>query len=284
MQDEGELKTILLTNFIVWIARSAYIPVFIADVEIDGSTSHVQHFFGWPVKAITQEAALLYNHPTMTKSPTKVIAAKAKPPSPAKRKGKQLSLKDKLSKRTAVGPTLTMYAMHDITNTEVVLYTSGQADGFLATYKKYCDGLHRCDALESANFTGCFYRRLPNSADTIMKNPKGFWRMIIVRHPLDGVSTTETRAEGLAVLKKCFLSSEFSKFPPDDIETIDATDVDNPHALDLFFQDHDIVNIIKEQLDDAVLNDTFYATYTECATKLWSGTFYPSYARGLGFP
>jgi hypothetical protein len=177
-----------------------------------------------------------------------------------------------------------MYAMDDITNTEVVLYTSGQGDGFLHNYKKYCEGTHACAALEAANFTGCMNRRVPGSADTIMLNPKGYWRMLIVRHPFEGVSTPETRAEGLAVLKTCFLTTEFSRFPPDEIETIDATNVDDPHALDQFLQDHDIVNIIKEQIDEEVLNDKFYEAYTECARRLWSGNFYPAYARGLGFP
>jgi hypothetical protein len=220
----------------------------------------------------------------MSNTPTKAKATKAKPPSPARRKGKELSLKDKLSKKSASAPTLTIYGMEEITNTEVVLYTVGQGDGFLATYKKYCEGTHACAALEDANFTGCMNRRLPGSVDTIMLNQKGYWRMIIVRHPVGGISTPETRAEGLAVLKQCFLTREFSNFPPEDIETFDATNVDDPHALDLFLQDHDIVNIIKEQLDEAALNGTFYATYTERAMRLWSGNFYPSYARGLGFP
>jgi hypothetical protein len=169
-------------------------------------------------------------------------------------------------------------------HTEIYTYTVGQGDGFLATYNKYAEGNHPCKPLNDANFTGCMARRQPGTNGTIMKNPKGFWRKVIVRHPTEKNSTAETRAEGLAVLKKCFLSSEFSNFPPDSIETFDATDEENPHALDSFLQDSDIVEIVTKQIAEDELDEEFYASYTETAKRLWSGKYYPSFARGLGFP
>ena len=124
--------------------------------------------------------------------------------------------------------------------------------------------------LDNTYFNSLMNRRVAGSDNTIMVNHKGFWRKVIVRHPKDGLSTPETRAEGLAILKKCFLSKEFTQFPPDDIETIDATDVNNPKAMDMFLQDHDIIDIMKEQICDDDLNEEFCGKYNDCAMKIWS--------------
>jgi hypothetical protein len=219
----------------------------------------------------------------MTKAGAKASPAKAA--SPARRKGKQVSLKEKLSKQTANNATtLTAYGVHPILGTEIYLFTVGQNDGFLKIFGDYTKGTMACSSLEKGNFTSLFNRRVPVSDNTIMLGQKGFWRKVIVRHPVDGISTPETRAEGLAILKKCFLTTDFTKFPPQDIETMDATDVDNPKALDMFLLDNDIVDIIKEQIDMDDLNDDFYTDYYDCAKLIWSGTNYPAFALSLGFP
>ncbi len=49
-----------------------------------------------------------------------------------------------------------------------------------------------CEPLEKANFASCMNRRVPGSDNTIMLNQKGFWRNVIVGHPVDGLSTPET--------------------------------------------------------------------------------------------
>jgi hypothetical protein len=64
-----------------------------------------------------------------------------------------------------------------------------------------------------------------------------------------------------------FQSTTFTNYPPADIETIDATDVDNPKALDQFLTDHDIVNIIQEQLDEDDLDEDFYSKYPALLKK-----------------
>ena len=176
--------------------------------------------------------------------------------------------------------------MHDALGTTLYLYTCGpQSDGFLKkNFSDYTQGLKESKLLDNTYFNSLMNRRVAGSDNTIMVNHKGFWRKVVVRHPKDGLSTPETRAEGLAILKKCFLSKEFTQFPPDDIETIDATDVNNPKAMDMFLQDHDIIDIMKEQICDDDLNEEFYGKYNDCAMKIWSGTNYPAYARSLGFP
>jgi hypothetical protein len=71
-----------------------------------------------------------------------------------------------------------------------------------------------------------------------MLDNAGFWRKVLVSHPPGGVSTAETRAEGLAVLKAAFMSNNFTNYPPGDIETIDATDIENPMAHPVEIQVH----------------------------------------------
>jgi hypothetical protein len=169
--------------------------------------------------------------------------------------------------------------------TEIYSYTNGpNDDGFLKMISDYMQGTMKCDDLDDTGFTSLANRRVPGSENTIMLSRKGFWRKVIVRHPIDGESTPETRQEGLKILKKCFLSPVFTKYPPADIETNDDTDIDNPKPLDMFLQDHDIIDILKEQVDEDDLDVTFYSKFTQCAKNAWSTTHYPAYARSIGFP
>jgi hypothetical protein len=199
---------------------------------------------------------------------------------------KPATLQDRLKKQPGDAYTLTMYAMDPLLNTEIVLYTKGPDDAFLAKYKNYTEGTVPSDELEAANFTGCFNRRKLGPENLIMKDSKNdkFWRKVIIRHPRE-TSTTETRAEGLAVLKACFLTKKFSNFPPDTIETFDNTNEHDRHAIDQFLLDKDIVDIIKEHIHSADLTPEFYTSFPELARKLWSGTTFPDYAREtLGYP
>lgn len=219
---------------------------------------------------------------TMSKtSPARAKKTTGKAPSPRRRQspGKPASMDKKA--------TLTALAMHPAINLEIIIYSKGSDnDAFLNDIKNYFNGSVRSvDTLDEEHFKGCLVRKKLGTTDTILRDDKGFWRHVIVRHPVGGESTPETRARALEVLKASFLTKQFTQFPPDDIVTIDATDIDNLHSLDMYLLDRDIVNIINEQIDEADLNTDFYTTFQECACKLWSTTPYPNYARQtLGFP
>ena len=98
------------------------------------------------------------------------------------------------------------------------------------------------------------------------------------------LSTKQSRAHGLAVLSKFLNGTDNTKYPGPAIPTLDCTNESDPHALDMFFLDKDIVDIIQRVFDESDLNKDFYSTYKSLALKLWSGENYPEYARGLGFP
>lgn len=224
---------------------------------------------------------------SMAKSPTKPSGGKPlKAASPGRRKGKPVSLKEKLLNSSKAVPTLEVYAMHHVTNLELYLFQVGKGrDGFLYGFKDYSEGKKICAPLEDANFTGLWNRRDIDSVNDIMKDDKGYFRKVIVRHPAEGSSTPETRAEGLRVLKEVLLTKVLSEYPPETIDTFDATREEDPHAMDLFLQDKDIIDVVKKQIDEEDLNTSFYVNFTDCAKKLWSGNNVPAFAREqLGFP
>lgn len=136
-------------------------------------------------------------------------------------------------------------------------------------------------ALLTAGSNALLPRRQEGTRDTILLDNNGFWRKVMVGRLPEGDKTTpETRARGLAVLKAAFQDGDFTLYPPPDIETVDDTDEENPRALNMFLKDNDIVNLINQTIQDSDLNSEFYNKYTDCANRLWSGSFYyPAFAK-----
>ena len=208
--------------------------------------------------------------------------------SPGRKKGGVRLASDRRKKPTPgkTNPTLYCYATDPLFPLEIYLYTAnGDNDGFTNNFRKYTKGEITCNTLEDANFTDIKYRRIPLSENLIMTDGKGFWRSVLIRTLTTGTSTEETRKEGLAVLKAFFLDKKFTDYPPVDINCLDASDPKDPQPLDHFLQDHDIVSIIEEHVDESHLNQDFYSKFEACAKKIWEGPNYPAYAFStLGFP
>ena len=209
--------------------------------------------------------------------------------SPRKKDGKRPSMKEKKGiqiKAGAKNPTLTCYSFRDEFSIEAYLYCrDDNNDSFTNGFKRFVDGVIQCDELTNANFVAYKYRRTPNSNNTIMLDSNSYWRKIFLRYVPGGRSTPGSRTEGLQVLKTFLMDRNFSEYPPADINTVDCTNEEDTHSLDMFFLDQDIIDIIKVDVDEQDLNSLFYSTYTGFARKLWSGAFYPEYARTeLGFP
>lgn len=229
------------------------------------------------------------------KGPTKKSASLPKSPakSPARKKGPVKLVKEviKNKNKPKAVPTVTCYTPHSILEKEIYTFTMAPADGtesvadgFTHSYKRYWQGELEVDALTEANFGPFKFRRRPNSNNEIMLDPKEYWRCVFLRTPLEGVSTPETRAEGLQVLRTFLMSSDYSDYPPKQIDVLDTTDDEFPVALDCFLQDHDIVEIVKDTHEESELNENFYENYQDFARLIWSHRFYPQFARGLGFP
>jgi hypothetical protein len=126
----------------------------------------------------------------MSKTPVKGSPTPAKSPSPRRRNVKQATLKEKLKKSSGSTYTLTMYAMDPSINAEIVLYTKGKDGAFLVNYKNYTEGKLTSNEFVAANFTGCFVRRQLGPENIIMLDSNGkYWRKLIIRHPIDRIST-----------------------------------------------------------------------------------------------
>ena len=117
-----------------------------------------------------------------------------------------------------------------------------------------------------------------------MKDKKDFWRCVIVQYVPEGVSTAATRCKGLSDLSSFLMSAQFSKHPPKSITTIDSTNELDLHSPDTLFVDSDIVDIVTTTISEDDLDGEFYKKFPQFALKMWSGKFYPDFARNLGFP
>lgn len=217
-------------------------------------------------------------------SPRKPPAAAS---SPRKKGGTIPTRKDNIKTvKQLQANTLSCFAFAEEFPIEAYLYCKDDNnDAFCNGYKLFTEGKIDSDELSLANFTTFKVRRVPQSNNEIMKQGTTvYWRNVIVRYVPTGKSTVESRAEGLKVLKEFLMSKENSVYPIDDIKTMDCTKEDNPHSLDSFFLDKDIVEFVKKEVHDEDLNKTFFSKYELFARKIWSGTYYPDFARDIGFP
>ena len=181
-------------------------------------------------------------------------------------------------------PSLSCYGFADELPIEAYLFCKDDnTDAFFHGYKQFANGELDSAILEDCNFTSYKARRLPQSKNVVMMQGT-YWRYVIVRHVPAGISTPESREQGLSNLKDFLMSSANSKFPIPNIVTMDCTDESNPLSLDSFFVDNDIVDFIKTEFDDEDLNKDFYSKFPVLAHKLWSGPNYPDFARDIGFP
>jgi hypothetical protein len=225
-------------------------------------------------------------------SPKKASPAMAKQApvaSPRKKDGKRPSMKEKKGNQIKAGvknPTLTCYSFGDEFSIEAYLYCKDDKnDSFTNGFKRFVDGVIQCDELTEANFVSYKYHRAPNTNNTILLDSNNYWRKVFLRYVPGGTSTHVSRSEGLLALKTFLMDRNYSEYPPTDITTVDCTNEEEPHPLDTFFLDQDIIDIIKVDLEEQDLNSLFYSTYTTFARKIWSGAYYPEYARTqLGFP
>ena len=186
-------------------------------------------------------------------------------------------------------PTLTVYSFAEPLGFEAYIYEQKEgSDGYLRGVEEVLGDKMTCDYFTRALFHRVVNRRVPKSPTSeIMKfsDPKKskIWRKIILRYP-DGGTSPATRQEGLKIAKKFLMDDQFTKYPPSDITTIDATDLDNIPSLDHFFMDSDIRKILQQELSPNMLDCNFYTNYTDFATKCWSGVTDFFYATSLGFP
>jgi len=161
-------------------------------------------------------------------------------------------------------------------------------DGFTNTIQKVLEGEVSCPHLEEAGFCDWVHRRVPGSKDSeILCNRDSkkstFWRGITIRHPGVEGSSTESRIEGLELMKTFFSDEEFIQHVPPEIATVDLSEDDAP-PLDDFFLDRHIQKFMETEIEESILNEHFCEEQHDLAVKCWRGGTKFKFATQLGFP
>ena len=124
-------------------------------------------------------------------------------------------------------PTITCFVCHELFKFEAYIYSRSPGnDGYTYSYKQYCQNVQRYhnQHLLDAGFVRYYYRRVPQSNNVNMENEeRGYWHGIIVRYPPSGVTTEESRREGLAILRQYFMDPRNTNYPPSRIDMEDIT-------------------------------------------------------------
>ena len=170
---------------------------------------------------------------------------------------------------------------------EAYEYTiSSLKNGFLNEFRKYTKGEVQSDELTNANFVGLKIKWSDEIGNEPMLDPDGFARVWIIRYPLEGESTPETRQEGLRVLRDFFMSKKATNYPPTTITVVDHTiGDDDDGVLENYFMDSDIEEIVKVSCDVDEINDQFYDNFPDFAKKIYSEKEPSAFAKDmLGFP
>lgn len=179
--------------------------------------------------------------------------------------------------------TLSVVGFHPDFPLEAYFYRrSDGRDGYTQTYRQAVDNQRDIPSLDENGFIQYFARRNSIDDDNTMMGSDNWACYVLVRWiPNQDPSTAETRREGLQFLRGFFMSSEYSRYPPNDINTIDITDTENPVPMDHFFQDQHIINFIPAIYPEEVANTTFFSSYPDEARMFFSRDEYPADAIAL---
>ena len=222
--------------------------------------------------------------PATPKKQTKAKLTKAVL-SPKKRKNAPLPMRIKQEK----GPFLRVYSFGPEFSFEMyIIEKDSENDEYLKGISDYIESPpntnEKHSLVDECNFYKKAYRRIPQSANEhLCGTKKGYWRSVILRYPKENESTPQTRQDGLNALSSFLKDSRFSKYPINNIITVDMTDEDNLPSLDTFLMDDDIKNIMEQDIDEEELNKEFVSKYPEFAKRIYAGNNYSDWARTLGF-
>jgi hypothetical protein len=152
-------------------------------------------------------------------SPKTAPAARGKPRKPAspKKTKHAPSMRSNLNKnKQKPVPLIRVLGFQDPLYIEVYKYTlSENKPGFINTFRKWSKGKEVCDELMEANFIGLkTQRNLALVGNEYLSYDDGYARFWMTRYPLNNESTSDTRKEGLRVLKKVFNVDAGNKISP----------------------------------------------------------------------
>lgn len=174
--------------------------------------------------------------------------------------------------------TLSVIAFHPEMPLEAYFFRrSDERDGYTLSYRKAVDGDIQIQMLEDNGFIQYFNRRVNAENNTTMMGSDDWACHVLMRWvPGQNPSTPHTRRDGLRLLRGFFMSSEYSKYPPHDIVTVDLTDPENPVSMDQFILDENIMTLIPMLFPPETANTSFAREYPDVARVFFSGDSFPS--------
>ena len=168
---------------------------------------------------------------------------------------------------------------------EMYMYTQGEKDAYANHYRQFVNQEMECEALTQAGFFAYFNRRSSVTTNVEMRTEEGYPRIVIMRQiPDSSASTSSTRTEGLEILRAFFTNPSYSTYPPRDITVIDVTNNEAPESMDHFIMNEDILSMMRELLDDDVLDENFYQNHAGIARAFFSGPAIPQDCFSYGYP
>ena len=156
---------------------------------------------------------------------------------------------------------------------ELYVYRRGtDRDGYTGYYRQVIDGERESDDLIQKGFTQYYVHRLSQQVNA-PKVGEDSWNCIVMVRYVPGMheSTGQTRAEGLAFLRGWLMDDEHSKYPPNDILTVDQTHPTHPVPMDNFLLDEHIFIVLRAVVDP---NGRFFTDHPELARLFYSGPNY----------
>lgn len=166
---------------------------------------------------------------------------------------------------------------------EIYVYRRGtDRDGYTGTYRKVIDGEMDSADLIRMGFTQYYVHRLSLEVNA-PKVGEDSWNCIVMVRYVPGMqpSTSQTRAEGNAFLRSWLMDPEHSKYPPNDILTVDNTRSTNLEPMDHFLLDEHIFIILRAVVDP---DRRFFTDHPELAHLFYSGpNYYPEAVTQYGY-
>ena len=166
------------------------------------------------------------------------------------------------------------------------LSKSENSDGFMDQFRKKIDQTADFPYLSDAGFNGYLPRRQSLESDIPwFEDGKPYWRTMMLRIVPEGMTTAETRAEGLQILQNFFRSKTLTDKPiHQEIDLEDATNENDLLSVDYFVENKNIVDLMRVLIEPESLNRTFYKSMPFEAKLFFAGTPPIECIRSFGYP
>ena len=183
----------------------------------------------------------------------------------------------KMSTKLASRPTYNLYCWGWPSSPwEAYTFRKGDKDAYAAFYRQVVDGEKDCQELEDMGFRMYFTRRRApgdNSPSTGEDNwPENVYvRCVNNMNP----TTPQTRQEGLSFLRRFFMNKEYSKYPPNDINTVDMTNEQDLMPMDHLLMDQHVMALLDRTIPTDHANRRFFTNHRAFASLFFGGPVYP---------